>query len=214
MKQTFKQFLILNEIYPGVEQDEKLFASYIKEIKNEELIGKAENHCSVYSGILDDKKVFVLRKDDEEKTFIGYLAGGYITIEDKKYWQSNYAYFDSAFRNKGYATSLFAFILKRIHIPIISDEIQSPDGRKLWKSLLKTFRGKIYDSDKHKFLNLNEVPENEIYTSDEILSNRYYLVLEKCNSLRISDPLSASGPSVLLYEQTRYTADSIIGTFY
>lgn len=198
MMKTFKQF-ILSEIILTVDQPDNQLASYVRHITDEQPFGRFEDFM-VYKGKIDNKIALVARKEDKEKTFIGYVIGDYINVDGRKYWQSNYTYFDKQYRGKGFATALIQFILHKMAVPIISDTSQSKHGKMLWQSLMKKNKHSVYDRKEKKFLDLKDVPMDQLYSTNDELGKRFSLVIEEAHMLSRRGP-----PSTIFHEHVIYT---------
>jgi hypothetical protein len=187
----------LDEIVLIAHQNENQLKSYINHIYDEKEIGKSEGF-TIFLGTIDGMEAFVSRAEDG--SFIGYVIGGYVSLLNKKYFRPKYTYFDIGFRGKGYASATYIFIVKKMDTPIISDGEQTKFGRDLWKSLKNKIPCKVYDSENGKIIELGDVGENDLYSTDTKIGERYHLVLEQLIGLKRGCP-----PSKIFFENTVYT---------
>lgn len=197
--------MMLDKIVLMVDQPESVLTKYISHIKDEKEIGKSEGF-DVFEGSIENMIAYVARTLDGD--FIGYAIGGKIQLANKIFFQPKYTYFLSKYRNKGYATALYQFIFKKVNIPIVSDKEQTKYGKALWAAFDKKSRCKVYDTKTDTVLNKDDVPPNELYSTDDELGKRYLLMLAESSKLH-----GGGNPSQLFHENLNYTHEENRGKY-
>lgn len=78
--------------------------------------------------------------------------------------------------NKGYGSDFYVFVRQHLKATIFSDEMQSPEGIALWKSLGKRFSVKVLNTQTGDIHSTQEA--DTIYTNNPDDSADYLLMLE------------------------------------
>lgn len=90
---------------------------------------------------------------------------------DKPYFNVQRTWTNPAHRGKGYAPALYAALVRKFHIALISDKEQSLGGKRIWDKLKTMVTVRVFDSETRKFV--DNVSDADVYASD-----RYYLIAE------------------------------------
>lgn len=130
-------------------------------------------------------RLFVLRIDDEDAA---YVAHGYITIRGQSYPFLTRAFTAPRFQGNGYALKIIMQLRKLYNSKMLSDQNLTPDGIKLWKRLAAVLSVKLYDFTTGAVLDINDVPEDELYTDEE--HNRHVFIIEKQSELFDEQPMT------------------------
>lgn len=158
----------LDEIVLVGDQHSKGFSLSDIDFSTGSQIGTAENiPVWKYSTVTKQQVVYALKVNDEIVTIIV----GTPQKLDKPYLSVQRTWTSPAHRGKGYAPALYAALVRKFHIALISDKEQSLGGKKVWDKLKTMVNVKVFDSETRKFV--DNVPDTEVYSSD-----RYYLIAE------------------------------------
>jgi len=167
----------LKEILRVPQHKGKKFSLSSFDLENKERTGYSEGKLIVYKAFSHDDPRVILFGIFDNESLISSVVGYFDTFNGKKYFVVLDAYTHKDFRQKGYATALYSFLIMTLRLKLVSDTEQTPSGEKLWTSIRKVFPAKVYDSNTKKILPPGSVSDEEVYTTDET-KNRYRFIIE------------------------------------
>lgn len=150
----------------------------------EKYIGDAEGSLQIWEyGVKNSKStLFVLTQKD--KSPLSYLMGEFVKFQNADYLIVQDVFTTKDNLKKGYASALYYSLITKHHYKIISDKEQTADGRRLWSSLRKRIKAKIYDNHAKKFYDDDgTIPEADLYSNFTDVGMRYRLILEVKNNM-------------------------------
>ncbi|MGI0077545.1 MAG: hypothetical protein ACREAU_09130 [Nitrosopumilaceae archaeon] len=170
--------MTLNEILRIPQHKGKRYSLNSFDLKNKECVGHTEGRLQICKAhAIDDNNVILYGLFDAKNILLSSIMGVFFSLDGTSTFAVKDALTPVAQQKKGYATSLYVFLVKDLNIRLLSDVEQTPQGESLWRSIQKVVPVKIYDTATKKILQSNAINDEEIYTLDKE-QNRYLFITE------------------------------------
>lgn len=169
-----------------------------------EQITTIENHpVWLHKAIQNPNVELYVVKQETTNQLVAYVVGTDIQLSAATYFLVTDARTVTSYQKQGFMTALYSMLIQRKK-RLISDKKQSPPMQKIWRAA-----NKVYDTTSGTILDRNDVPEENIYTTDKEGASKYRLIFENLQPNYFPE-VSMKG---ILRDYSIYTHEENIGKY-
>jgi len=137
-----------------------------------------------------------------EKEIISSVSGNYINFLNSKFFVIKNIFTSIQYKGKGFASILFMFFLKKLHIKLMADIEMTLEGIRFWENISKQFgNSKVIDQESNTIFDRTEISDEQLFINGSArskISDKYLLIMETC-PISVTD---IGNPPFNLYEES------------